>query len=62
VLDGNTLRDQSVPHGSTTIVRMSRTGDLTVARSGINNRSFGDDLTGYTDDLTQRWRAAHPDR
>jgi hypothetical protein len=41
---------------------MRRAGDLTVARAGINNHSFGDDLTGYTDDLTQRWRAAHADR
>ena len=57
VLDGDALRDRSVPHGSTTIVRMSRAGDLAAARSGINNRLFGDDLDAYTDDLTRRWRA-----
>jgi L-threonylcarbamoyladenylate synthase len=56
VLDGDPLRDQSRPHGSTTMLRVSRQGDLTVARRGINNLAFGDDLTGYATDLAARWR------
>jgi L-threonylcarbamoyladenylate synthase len=57
VLDGDPYRDQSRPHGSTTMVRISRDGDLAVARAGINNADFGTDLAGYTADLTRRWRA-----
>jgi L-threonylcarbamoyladenylate synthase len=57
VLDGDPCRDQSRPHGSTTIVRISPDGDLAVARSGINNAAFGTDLTGYADTLAARWRA-----
>lgn len=57
VLDGDPLRDLSRPHGSTTMVRLSRDGGLTVARPGINNQAFGDDLDGYADDLAARWRA-----
>jgi L-threonylcarbamoyladenylate synthase len=57
VLDGDPLRDQSRPHGSTTMVRVTRDGDLTVVRPGINNRAYGDDLAGYATDLTARWRA-----
>jgi tRNA A37 threonylcarbamoyladenosine synthetase subunit TsaC/SUA5/YrdC len=56
VLDGDPLRDQSGPHGSTTMVRIGRDGDLSVARPGINNRSFGDDLDAYAASLTVRWR------
>jgi tRNA A37 threonylcarbamoyladenosine synthetase subunit TsaC/SUA5/YrdC len=55
VLDGDPLRDQSRPHGSTTMVRVSRDGDLTVIRPGINNQAFGEDLTGYATDLAARW-------
>jgi hypothetical protein len=55
VLDGDSLRDRSRPHGSTTMVRMSRDGDLTVVRPGINNQAFGEDLTGYATDLAARW-------
>ena len=55
VLDGDPLRDQSRPHGSTAMVRVSHDGDLTVARPGINNRAFGEDLTGYATDLAARW-------
>ena len=57
VLDGDPQRDASRPHGSTTMVRISSNGDLAVARSGINNLPFGDDLTGYATDLAARWRA-----
>ena len=57
VLDGDSLRDASRPHGSTTMVRITSDGDLTVARSGINNLAFGDDLEGYATDLATRWRA-----
>jgi L-threonylcarbamoyladenylate synthase len=56
VLDGDQMRDASRPHGSTTIVRISSHGDLVVARSGISNLPFGDDLAGYADDLATRWR------
>jgi len=56
VLDGDQMRDASRPHGSTTIVRISSQGDLAVARSGISNLAFGDDLAGYADDLAGRWR------
>jgi L-threonylcarbamoyladenylate synthase len=57
VLNGDLLRDRSRPHGSTTMVRVSRGGDLTVIRPGINNRAFGEDLAGYATDLAARWRA-----
>jgi L-threonylcarbamoyladenylate synthase len=60
VLDGDSMRDQSRQHGSTTMVRMSRAGDLTVARAGINNSAFGTDLNAYADDLSRRWRAISP--
>lgn len=56
VLDGDPLRDLSRPSGSTTMVRVSRDGDLAVARPGINNQAFGDDMRGYADDLAARWR------
>jgi tRNA A37 threonylcarbamoyladenosine synthetase subunit TsaC/SUA5/YrdC len=56
VLDGDPYRDQSRPQGSTTMVRLSRDGDLAVARPGINNAAFGTDLAGYAADLTRRWR------
>jgi L-threonylcarbamoyladenylate synthase len=56
VLDGDQMRDASRPHGSTTMVRISSDGDLTVARSGISNLAFGNDLAGYADDLSARWR------
>jgi tRNA A37 threonylcarbamoyladenosine synthetase subunit TsaC/SUA5/YrdC len=57
VLDADALRHPSRPHGSTTIVRMTRAGDLTVARAGINNEAFGADLDAYADALSRRWRA-----
>jgi L-threonylcarbamoyladenylate synthase len=57
VLDGDPYRNPSRPHGSTTMVRISRAGDLAVARPGINNAAFGTDLAGYADDLSARWRA-----
>lgn len=57
VLDGDPVRDRSRPHGSTTMVRMTRTGELTVARAGINNSAFGTDLDAYADDLSRRWQA-----
>jgi tRNA A37 threonylcarbamoyladenosine synthetase subunit TsaC/SUA5/YrdC len=57
VLDGEALRDQSITHGSTTIVRVSAAGELGVARPGINNAAFGVDLAGYADDLSRRWQA-----
>jgi tRNA A37 threonylcarbamoyladenosine synthetase subunit TsaC/SUA5/YrdC len=57
VLDGDAYRDQSRPQGSTTMVRMSRAGDLAVARPGINNAVFGTDLDAYANDLSLRWRA-----
>jgi tRNA A37 threonylcarbamoyladenosine synthetase subunit TsaC/SUA5/YrdC len=60
VLDGDPLRDQSRPHGSTTMVLVSRDGDLAVARPGINNHVFGQDLTGYATYLAARWRARGP--
>jgi L-threonylcarbamoyladenylate synthase len=57
VLDGDEYRDRSRPHGSTTMVRLGHAGELSVARTGINNAAFGTDLTGYADDLSARWRA-----
>jgi L-threonylcarbamoyladenylate synthase len=57
VLDGDARRDPSRPHGSTTIVRMTGAGDLTVARPGINNAAFRADLDAYVCDLSRRWRA-----
>ena len=59
VLDGDLLRDRSAAHGSTTIVRLSTTGQLSVARSGINNAAFGADSTGYVADLFRRWQTAN---
>ncbi|HWG23795.1 Sua5/YciO/YrdC/YwlC family protein [Actinospica sp.] len=55
VLDGDAFRDPSRTHGSTTMVRVSRDGELTVARPGINNVAFGADLTGYAAELSRRW-------
>ena len=60
VLDGDAYRDRSRPHGSTTIVRMTRAGDLAIARPGINNEAFGPDLTAYASDLSRRWHAGQP--
>jgi L-threonylcarbamoyladenylate synthase len=57
VLDGDPLRDRSGPHGSTTIVRVSRDGDLAVARPGINDQVFGQGLKDYAAYLAARWRA-----
>jgi tRNA A37 threonylcarbamoyladenosine synthetase subunit TsaC/SUA5/YrdC len=57
VLDGDACRDQSRPHGSTTMVRMTSAGDLAVARPGINNEAFGPDLNAYASDLSRRWQA-----
>ncbi|GAA3743008.1 Sua5/YciO/YrdC/YwlC family protein [Streptomyces tremellae] len=57
VLDGDGLRDGTRPHGSTTMVRMSRLGELGVARSGINNAAFGSDEAAYAADLAARWRS-----
>jgi tRNA A37 threonylcarbamoyladenosine synthetase subunit TsaC/SUA5/YrdC len=57
VLDGDAYRDRSRPHGSTTIVRMTEDGDLTVARPGINSEAFGTDLQAYASDLSRRWQA-----
>jgi tRNA A37 threonylcarbamoyladenosine synthetase subunit TsaC/SUA5/YrdC len=59
VLDGDAYRDQSRPHGSTTMVRMTRAGDLAVARPGINNEAFGPGLDTYASDLARRWQAGH---
>jgi hypothetical protein len=39
------------------MVRVSSDGDLAVARPGINNQAFGDDLAGYATGLAARWRA-----
>jgi tRNA A37 threonylcarbamoyladenosine synthetase subunit TsaC/SUA5/YrdC len=58
VLDGDAWRDQTRPHGSTTMVRLGRNGDLAVARPGINSAAFGADLDAYASDLSQRWHAA----
>src|ERR1700753_885967 len=57
VLDGDAYRDRSRPHGSTAIVRMTRAGDLAIARPGINNEAFGMDLNAYASDLSRRWHA-----
>ncbi|MGQ4515625.1 Sua5/YciO/YrdC/YwlC family protein [Streptomyces sp. DW26H14] len=57
VLDGDRARDLSTPHGSTAMVRVTADGELSVARSGINNAAFGEDLAGYATDLSRRWRA-----
>jgi tRNA A37 threonylcarbamoyladenosine synthetase subunit TsaC/SUA5/YrdC len=57
VLDGDARRDQSRPHGSTTIIRLGPAGDVAVGRPGINNQSFGTDLNAYANDLSVRWRA-----
>jgi tRNA A37 threonylcarbamoyladenosine synthetase subunit TsaC/SUA5/YrdC len=58
VLDGDAWRDQARPQGSTTMVALTRDGDLTVARPGINSAAFGADQDAYAADLSQRWRAA----
>jgi tRNA A37 threonylcarbamoyladenosine synthetase subunit TsaC/SUA5/YrdC len=58
VLDGDPWRDQTRPQGSTTMVALTRDGDLAVARPGINNAAFGADLDGYATDLSRRWHAA----
>jgi hypothetical protein len=57
VLDGDAYRDRSRPHGSTTIVRMTEAGDLSVARPDITNEAFGTDLDAYASDLSRRWQA-----
>jgi L-threonylcarbamoyladenylate synthase len=58
VLDGDALRDQTRPHGSTTMVRLSSDGDLAVARPGITSTAFGADLDAYASDLCRRWHTA----
>lgn len=57
VVDGDRLRDGTQPHGSTTMVRMSSSGELAVARSGINNAAFGSDTEGYATNLAARWQS-----
>jgi tRNA A37 threonylcarbamoyladenosine synthetase subunit TsaC/SUA5/YrdC len=58
VLDGDPWRDPTRLHGSTTMVRLSRDGDVAVARPGITSAAFGADLEAYANNLSQRWRAA----
>jgi L-threonylcarbamoyladenylate synthase len=57
VLDGDPWRDQTRPQGSTTMVALTRDGDLTVARPGINSAAFGQDQDAYAAELSRRWRA-----
>jgi tRNA A37 threonylcarbamoyladenosine synthetase subunit TsaC/SUA5/YrdC len=40
VVDGDSLRDTRRPHGSATIIRVSATGELVLARHGVNDESF----------------------
>lgn len=58
VLDGDAWRDQTRPHGSTAMVRLSRDGELAVVRPGISSSAFGADLDAYANDLSRRWRAS----
>jgi L-threonylcarbamoyladenylate synthase len=47
VLDGDALRTPNTPHGATTMVRVSPSGEgLSLARHGINDRDFDQDDTG----------------
>jgi hypothetical protein len=55
VLDCDSSRDPSVEHGSTTMVYVSRDGELAVTRPGINDRGFGGGPSAYEDALTRRW-------
>jgi tRNA A37 threonylcarbamoyladenosine synthetase subunit TsaC/SUA5/YrdC len=57
IADGDGFRDQSLPHGSSTMISVSSDGSLGLARPGINNRAFGDDHDAYLADLCKRWRA-----
>jgi tRNA A37 threonylcarbamoyladenosine synthetase subunit TsaC/SUA5/YrdC len=58
VLDCDALRDPLLEHGSTTILRVSGAGELSVARPGINDRRFGAGPAAYAQELSRRWKAA----
>ncbi len=56
VLNGDSLRSPSLPHGATTMVELAGDGSLTLARHGINDRGFDqDDPSVFVADLAQRF-------
>jgi tRNA A37 threonylcarbamoyladenosine synthetase subunit TsaC/SUA5/YrdC len=57
VVDGDPLRTAGVPHGSATIVRVSPSGDLSVARRGVNDTGFTDG-PAFLAELARRYALA----
>jgi L-threonylcarbamoyladenylate synthase len=55
VVDGDADRDAGRPHGSATMVRVSADGQLTLARHGINDKSFGGDDDAYLAELRRQY-------
>ena len=54
VVDGDVHRDEKVVHGSSSIIEISSTGDLRLARSGVQDQAFGDG-EAFLADLRTRW-------
>ena len=54
VVDGDPYRTADVPHGSATIIRVGESGDLSVARRGINDLGF-DDGDAFLAELGRRY-------
>lgn len=52
VIDGDEYRDPFRPHGSSTMVRLNRDGELQLVRSGVQNAHR--DPTEYVHDVRQR--------
>ena len=60
VVDGDPYRTPGVPHGSATIIQVSASGELTVARRGVNDIGF-DDGPAFLAELERRYaRATQP--
>jgi L-threonylcarbamoyladenylate synthase len=60
VIDGDAARDQSVPSGSATIVRVGPHRQVDVVRHGINDADFAGDSSRFQQELTRRWRSSRP--
>ncbi len=58
VLDGDALRAPAPEYGATTMLRVDRSGNLTLNRNGIQNAGFPqDDQTAFLADLNDRFLA-----
>ena len=58
VVDGDAHRDENVLHGSSSIIEVSRTGELRLARSGVQDTVFGEG-EAFLSDLRTRWARHH---